>query len=205
MRVFVLCTGRCGSLAFAKACSHIENFTSGHETNVRRLGSERLSFPDNHIEIDNRLSYFLGDLDIEYGDEPYFVHLQRNPEKVAESFNHRWDGHVSILKAFTSGLKMLDIKSLSDDEKQIVCKDLVNTTNSSIKLFLKDKTKTQEIHIEKIKTDFVIFWKGINAKGNLEKALKEFEVAHNKTIIANKKSASFFKGFALKKKNKSKQ
>ena len=59
MNVFVLCTGRCGSVTLYKICKHIQNFTSGHESR-KKLD---FKYQENHIEIDNRLSWFLGRLD----------------------------------------------------------------------------------------------------------------------------------------------
>jgi len=66
--VFVLCTGRCGSVSFAKACGHFTNYTAGHDTN-RQPGPARLDYSARHIEIDNRLAWFLGGLDERYGDD----------------------------------------------------------------------------------------------------------------------------------------
>ena len=50
--VFVLCTGRCGSTSFERACRHATNWTSGHETRSHLLGADRLAYPDRHIEAD---------------------------------------------------------------------------------------------------------------------------------------------------------
>lgn len=62
--VFVLCTGRCGSTTlFAQACQHIENYTASHESKIFLLGDKRLEYSQNHIEVDNRLSWFLGSLE----------------------------------------------------------------------------------------------------------------------------------------------
>jgi hypothetical protein len=63
MNVFVLTTGRSGSLTFAEACRRITNYTTGHETRVGRVGPERLAYPDRHIEVDHRLAWFLGRMD----------------------------------------------------------------------------------------------------------------------------------------------
>ena len=63
MNVFVLTTGRSGSLTFAEACRHITNFSCGHETRVGLIGAERLAYPDQHIEVDNRLAWFTGRLE----------------------------------------------------------------------------------------------------------------------------------------------
>lgn len=65
MNIFVLCTGRSGSKTFIKACNHITNYTCGHESRAKRAKLEsrlNLDYPPNHIEADNRLSWFLGRL-----------------------------------------------------------------------------------------------------------------------------------------------
>ena len=68
MNVFILCTGRCGSMSISRACKELDNYTSGHETRITKLGDERINFPENHIEADNRLAWFLGRLDEKYGN-----------------------------------------------------------------------------------------------------------------------------------------
>lgn len=68
MRVFVLTTGRSGSMTFHRAATYATNHTVGHETNAGRVGPERFAYPDNHIEADNRLAWFLGELDHRYGE-----------------------------------------------------------------------------------------------------------------------------------------
>ena len=45
MNIFVLCTGRCGSVTFTKACQHITNYTCTHESRVSLLGEDRLNYP----------------------------------------------------------------------------------------------------------------------------------------------------------------
>lgn len=110
MNVFVLSTGRCGSLTFAKACEHITNFTSAHESKSDYARSaesnaipyQSLTYPGCHIEIDNRLSWFLGGLDKTYGRDTYYVHLMRDRDLVARSYARRW--HKGIMMAFASGI-----------------------------------------------------------------------------------------------------
>ena len=107
MRVFVLGTGRCGTTTFARACAHIENFTSGHESNARFIGESRLEYPTDHIEADNRLSWMLGALGARYdGTEVLYVHLRRDPDEVARSFELRWESgfRASIIRAFAHGI-----------------------------------------------------------------------------------------------------
>ncbi|WP_298976670.1 hypothetical protein [uncultured Thermosynechococcus sp.] len=60
MNVFVPCTGRCGSVTFAKACSFITNFRSAYESRTFLRGEARLAYPSRSIGVDNRLSQFLG-------------------------------------------------------------------------------------------------------------------------------------------------
>jgi len=57
MNVFVLNTGRCGSTTFSKACQHVSNFTSQHESRVGLLGDARLII---QIIISKRIIDFLG-------------------------------------------------------------------------------------------------------------------------------------------------
>ncbi len=51
MRIFVIGTGRCGTVTFSKACEHITNYISGHETTTHGKLGNNFDFPDNHIEI----------------------------------------------------------------------------------------------------------------------------------------------------------
>src|SRR4029079_4844381 len=102
MRVFVLCSGRCGSTNFALACRHFTNYTVGHEQNTGRIGESRLAYPDDHIEVDNRLSWYLGGLGERYGDDAFYVHLTREEDDVAASFSRRWK--IGIIRAYAKGI-----------------------------------------------------------------------------------------------------
>ena len=63
MNVFVLNTGRCGSVTFIEACRHIHHYSAAHESRATYIGEQRLAYAANHIEADNRLCWFLGRLD----------------------------------------------------------------------------------------------------------------------------------------------
>lgn len=183
MNVFVLCTGRCGSTSFSKACNHIKNYTCGHESNWTLVGEERLAYPENHIEVDNRLSWLLGRLDKTYGDEAFYVHLRRDNEETAKSFNKRWVlGNRSVIKTYAESILLRDKKTIKE------CLDFCRTVNSNIELFLRDKSKTMEIEFETVKEQFPVFCEKINAKVDLPKALAEFDMKHNQ-------SPGFFKMF----------
>jgi hypothetical protein len=89
-------------MTFIRACEHIENFTSGHETRTYFTGQKRLAYPNNHIEADNRLSWFWGHLDETFGDNAFYVHLLRNREDTADSFVKRYD--KGIIHTYKKGI-----------------------------------------------------------------------------------------------------
>jgi hypothetical protein len=181
MNVFVLCTGRTGSVTFTKACQHIDNFSASHESRVQFLGEERINFPDNHIEADNRLSWFLGRLDAKYGQSAFYVHLKRGREATALSYNRRWHYKDGIIQAFTYGILMSP-----KAEGLEYCLDYVDTVNENIELFLKDKPQKMVVNLENIKPDFIAFWEAIGAKGNLDNALEEWDTKHNPSKAPSK-------------------
>lgn len=42
-----------------------------------------MAYPPRHIEVDNRLAWFLGYLQEHHGHEAYYVHLTRDRDAVA--------------------------------------------------------------------------------------------------------------------------
>lgn len=179
MRVFVLCSGRTGSVSLVKACGFIKNYSSSHESRARNLGKDRLNFPDSHIEADNRLIWFFGDLEELYGKDAYYVHLIRDEEKTAESYLKRIDVRGSVVRAFAEGIYLTPLEKFTKEQKLQVCRDYVRSVNNNIRTFLKDKPKNMTIRLEHIQDDFKIFWEQIGAEGNLDHALSSFEVRHN--------------------------
>ncbi|HMQ47805.1 MAG TPA: hypothetical protein PKA00_10095 [Saprospiraceae bacterium] len=177
MNVFVLCTGRTASVAFAKACEHIENFSASHESRVQFLGEERINFPDQHIEVDNRLSWFMGKLDEKYGKSAFYVHLLRDREATARSFMQRWEMKGSIIHAYAENILMG-----ASGQGEDICRDYVDTVNANIRHFLKDKPQQMTIHLEQIRPGFELFWQKIGAIGNLQAALAEFDAKHNPSL-----------------------
>lgn len=177
MNVFVLNTGRCGSTTFIEACKHITNFSSAHESRSALLNDERLDYPKNHIEADNRLSWLLGRLDKKYGDDAFYVHLKRNENDTARSFTKRYSS--GIIKAYRGSGIMLGLPENSDSMS--VALDYCYTVNSNIELFLNDKSKKVTITLENIDQGFTEFWNLINAEGNIAAALAEFSVNYNAT------------------------
>ena len=175
MNIFVLNTGRCGSTTFIKACRHIKNYTCAHESRTAMLGEDRLNYPENHIEADNRLSWLLGRLDKSYGDNAFYVHLKRNREGTAQSFTRRYAS--GIIKAYRGDGILMDLPE--DAEPMDVSADYCDTVNSNIALFLKDKTKKIEVSLENIEKDFKVFWDSIGAEGEINDALSELSTSYN--------------------------
>ena len=198
MNVFVLCTGRSGSTTFIKACKHITNYTSAHESLSEKTGKARFQFPKNHIEADNRLSWQLGELDKLYGKDAFYVHLKRDKDATAKSFMNRFLRPKSMIYAYANGIKKSPPESLSNEEKYQICIDYVNTVEHNIDFFLKDKPRHISMKIEYLKEEFSSFWKAINAEGDLNKALAEFDIKHNKSDASKVNLKYNFKHFILK-------
>ncbi len=173
--IFVLTTGRSGSVTFIRACQHISNYTSSHESRTGIVGPTRLDYPDNHIEADNRLSWFLGRLDRTYGNNAAYIHLKRDTSKVAASYAKRhFPG--GIIPAYRYGIYF---PKSPDNLNLLVAEDYCDTVNSNIELFLKNKQKKMTFDLENAKRDFGKFWKMINAEGDFNAAIAEFDILHN--------------------------
>lgn len=177
MNVFILNTGRCGSMTFVAACRHITNFSTGHETRVQLLGADRLAYPPNHIEADNRLSWLLGRLEDAYGDNAYYVHLTRDRAQVAASFARRAD--FGIMKAYREGILMHEDMGMA---AEAIAHDYIDTVETNIAYFLKDKRNVMAFRLENAQEDFRCFWHWIGAVGELEKALAEWQTRHNASV-----------------------
>lgn len=176
MNIFVLNSGRCGSTTFIQACSHISNFTCAHESAIRLAGEARVDYPANHIEADNRLSWFLGRLDRKFGDGAKYVHLTRDRDAVAQSYARRLHRPVNIVRAFRDSILLGADNKLTDIE---LAKDYVDCVTENIEMFLKDKSNVMRFRLERAANDFPRFWRWIDAEGDFDSAVAEFEVMHN--------------------------
>ena len=178
MNVFVLCTGRCGSVTFAKAANHADNFTVGHESRIGMMGERRLDYPDNHIEIDNRLSWFLGRLHERYPDA-FYVHLRRDLETTALSFAKRFNPG-QIMPAYLTGI----YQGIERIGVYDVALDYCETVTANIRAFLKYQPSRVTVDLESAKEGFRRFWKVAGLEGDLESALETWDVKHNASVAA---------------------
>lgn len=177
--VFILCTGRSGSVSVAKACQHITNFTSGHETKAKLLGEDRFAFPNNHIEVDNRLIWDLGRLEKHYGDNAYFIYLKRESKKISKSFIKRTYYPNSIFKAYCDGVKKTPTEKTNAKELKELSEDFVDNMTHSIEAFIKRQPRKLTIDIDHISTDFKRLWDFIGAEGDYQAAINTFNKKHN--------------------------
>lgn len=203
VRVFVLNSGRCGSLTFARSCGHMTNFTSAHEGNWWNPVAARFDYPEQHIEIDNRLSWFLGTL-AEYYPNAKYVHLYRSPDAVAQSLLRRWrtdppphktnrrplslvtrlirNRHpgTGIVPAFAYSMYGRNDRPWLPEERLEVCREYVRVVTANIAEFLRDK-EWHPFPIEEAQSVLPQLWHWIGAEGDIEAARKEFTIQYNAT------------------------
>lgn len=181
MNVFGLCTGRCGSVTFIKACSHATNYTAAHESRTSIMGARQFRYLPNHIEADCGLSWVLGRMDYYYGDNAFYVHLKRDIFETAASFSRQWGGR-GVIKAYYQGIKGFRRGTPIMD----ICVDYCETVSANIYAFLKDKSHKAVINLETAKQDFAQFWNLIGAEGDLTAALAEYDIRYNAFVKPSK-------------------
>lgn len=175
------------------------NFTVGHESRASAYGPARFAYPDNHIEVDNRLSWFVGSL-AEHHPDAHYVHLLRDADATARSFLARWNVHpppprprgriarlrwqmqvrhprASLISAFGNGLLMRG-KPWPRHKRLEVSRFLVDTVHANIRTFLADRPHVA-VRLETAAQDFAEFWEWVGAEGDLDAALSEWQVRHN--------------------------
>jgi len=182
MRVFVLTTGRAASATFAEAAALIDGMTTGHESH-RGMLEGRLDYPDNHLESDNRLVWFLGSLDRLYDDaDTFYVYLHRDPERVAYSYRERWHIDVSVVRAFYHAV-LMNKKKPDADVALKACRLFVDTVEDNIRFFLKGRSNWAEIRVETLEEDFFNFMNKSGLTGDREK----ISLALNRVSNASKR------------------
>src|SRR5690606_3540142 len=151
-------------MSFARACERFSNYTVGHES-VRPtpLGTGR-RYPAQHIEVDNRLSWFLGLLGKEYPDA-FYVHLRRDRDAVIRSFARG----RHIIRAFHV---MRHSRQLEGSAGESVSAQYVDTVTANIEEFLRHR---QNCTVRMENPDsFKAFAEAIGA-GNAGAALADFK------------------------------
>ena len=182
MNVFVLCTGRCGSVTFAEACKHFTNYTTDHESRGNYLGSYRVLFPPNHIEVDLRLAFHTGLLEEHYGQKAFYVHLTRDPAAVIASYRRKWEAKGKKVAGLVGGWRLINQQPI-DAHMPLMIEHMINTINSNIRAFLRDKGH-MTIDLATAKEQFPEFARRIGGAGDIDAACREFDIAHNASAEA---------------------
>lgn len=176
-RVFVLCTGRCGSTTLARAAARLPGWTAAHESRTHLTGPDRFAIPPGHVEVDNRLAWLLGRLDRHWGDGAAYVHLTRDPEAVAESFAARADR--GIMRAYRTQILMGAPHRAPGRPTIEVCRDYVATVTGNIAFFLRDKSHVLPMRLEALEADFERLADWIGVTGDRAAARAELALRHN--------------------------
>jgi len=167
MRCFVLTTGRSGSLTLAKAFRHATNYTAAHESG--RLNRYSLEYPENHIEVDNRLTWFVGSLAVLY-PEARWVWLRRDPVAAAASYQRkRPSTAIKLIGAICQGR----LKG-----RAILAQKLIRTMEENIAEFLRDRPH-HVCRIERAPKEFPAIWQSLGCTGDLAAAVAEFDHRYN--------------------------
>ena len=148
------------------------NFGAGHETRSHKIGCDRLAYPHNHIEVDNRLMYFLGRLEARY-EASLYVHLKRDIEATARSFQKRLGQNRCIISAYDK-----TIIQNNKNESFDLCVDYVCNANANIEAYLKGK-KHIEFQLDSPNEGVENLWEFIGAEGDIGSAKEEFNTKWN--------------------------
>jgi len=167
MQCFCLCTGRCGSLTLVQAFRHATNYTAAHESG--RANHYALEYPDDHIEVDNRLSWFVGSLAVRF-PEARWIWLRRDPAAAAASYARR--RHSTAIKAINA-ICQGHLKGRAE-----LAQKLIRTMEENIAEFLRFRPH-DVCRIERAKKDFPPIWRSLGCTGDLAAAVAEFDHRYN--------------------------
>lgn len=190
VNVFLLSPGRTATTTLSIALNEVADYTSSHESRVNELGSERISYPENHIECDNRLTWFLPRLTPKYKDKGILVVIKRDVKSIAKSYNQRWQ-RIYMMKAYSQGILLRDLK----DNNLDVCEDYVNNVyeqisyhsiawKNVIEIDLKDPSKGIYELLQKMNR--------LEYFDNVMRKLNETHVNLNNSVFKNKKTSIKF-------------
>lgn len=181
MNVFFISPGRTGTTTISVAFSCITGFTSLHESRVKFLGDERVNYPTNHFECDNRLVWFLPRLSKKYAESSILVIVNREKLKIASSYNQRWGG-IGIMRAYSQGILM---RHLNENNLE-VCKDYVDNVYEQLDFAKEEWGKVIYLDLDNPKQGVIEILKEINKEEYTDEILESFDTVksnkNNKTI-----------------------
>lgn len=173
--IFIISPGRTATYAMSKAFSNVSDYTCAHESRVGFFNDQRINYPDNHIELDNRLSFYLPQLTRKYSKKnSLLVIVNRDRNSIAKSYNKRWR-KINIMKAFSQGIHMNDLQSNNID----VCLAYVNYIYETIDYFKPQWDNVLEIEFSDLNFGIEQILKKINKINDLENVLEEMKNKSN--------------------------
>jgi hypothetical protein len=144
------------------------------------LGDKRFDYPAHHIEADNRLIWFTGELAQRFSQDVLYINLIRDFDATVDSFHHRLQNssyRASIMNAFAHGILMKPGDWKKEQERDLAA-FYVETVQSNIEFFLKDRLH-HTVHLEDGGESFNEFLQMIRAEGDMEKVRATWLEVHN--------------------------
>lgn len=170
MRVFVFGTGRCGTVAVANAFHYASNYSVSHE----RFAAS-LKYPDQHIAVNAQLRARMPELVSLYPDA-WYIWLRRDIGKVTKSYRRLANGQwLDRWWAFYSTVR-------PDDQNvgaRIAAANLLSECQRAWDVCPQSQRLAWDIDC--IKDNFAWLWKHLDLQGDLESALRSFNVPVNTT------------------------
>lgn len=178
MRVYVVGTGRCGSVTIAAALKEtVTNLTVGHETFANGHPSNMAypGLPDDHIEVDHRLTFHLGPilLDVMKG-EAIVVWLRRNTEAVVRSWLRRFKVKGGMMRSWANGVAYFRPELRSADDLEHVARSYVTHVERHLQSVFEchEGADLVRLHIEKPEPGLRELWKLAGLEGDLDRCLE---------------------------------
>lgn len=170
MRVFVLSTGRSGTLTISRAFAHADNYTTDHE------GLFPHYVPAGYLSSDSRWVWLLGYLHETYPDARY-IHLLRDRGAVALSFARRCSVPGEAPGAWRFGVHLLNDRVVAADPVAGAA-HLWDIINANVRTFLEGRPH-RVVWIEQLAEAMPELWAWLGATGDLDAAVAEAAVRHN--------------------------
>lgn len=159
-------TGRCGTTTFARALSHVTNYSSGHETRAG-LPWDRVAYPRRHIEVDAALAMIVP-LIIEHYPLAKWVRIRRGRDDCLRSLV------ANESQSMTSLARMVTrIPEPAAEMGAALWYDLVMAATRQLPAFT--------LQLETAKIQWRECWDFMGCLGDFEASLSEWEVRYNAT------------------------
>lgn len=172
MRVFVVGTGRCGTVTFYQACMEIANYTAGHES---KNGEDQIgdwSFPDNHAEVSCNLLWGIPALRERY-PKAFWVHLTRERAACVDSLRQ----NCSRSQEMFAQQWWFFRHEVDPNRRARIAETYYDSYNALVRRLLPPTALT--LQLESIRESWPEFWEKIGAQGDLAASLLHWGRKYN--------------------------